>query len=239
MLKYRGLLGNVRRALEDFAAMLTGSGLTVGSRGWEARLELGKLPAILASRMDELAGLRLHPAAEARVLADISGLEAQFGFNQAVMQNPALRGETGRGFVAAEEATPPDPRLVAEIRALAVEAGTRGDEFMERLQARLAELSPTERAGVVQALSAPVPRALAPSARPDPNIVRLEAAQQKLIRDLAFLQQTIAQNPRAAQQPLRLMAELTRLRIAAREGFAGGDLAPVQALRQGSGSTVA
>jgi len=38
MQKYRGVLGDVRRILEDTAARLTGSGLTVGSRGWEARI---------------------------------------------------------------------------------------------------------------------------------------------------------------------------------------------------------
>lgn len=103
MLKYRGLLGGVRRSLEDFAAMLTGSGLTVGSRGWEARLELGKLPGILASRMDELAGRRLHPAAEARALADIEGLQRQFQTHQAILANPRLREQSGRGFVAAED----------------------------------------------------------------------------------------------------------------------------------------
>nr|WP_268968568.1 annexin [Palleronia pontilimi] len=107
MQKYRGTLGNIRRALADMAATITGSGLQVGSRGWEARLEIGKLPAIIAERMDALSGRALTPDAEARVLADIARLEAQFHHHEAVFANPALRDQPGRGYVAAEDGAHP------------------------------------------------------------------------------------------------------------------------------------
>ena len=61
MKKYTGVLGAVRESLENAAAWLTGSGLQVGSRGWEARLEMAKLPAILDARIEALAALRSPP----------------------------------------------------------------------------------------------------------------------------------------------------------------------------------
>lgn len=102
MQSYRGVLGNVRRALENAAALLTRSGLSVGSRGWEARLELGKLPAIIASRMEGLAGRVVTPELEVRLRADLDHLQAQLSEHQRVLADPALRRQPGRGHVAAE-----------------------------------------------------------------------------------------------------------------------------------------
>lgn len=102
MQSYRGVLGNIRRALENAAALLTRSGLSVGSRGWEARLELGKLPAIIASRMEGLAGRAITPELEVRLRADLDHLQAQLAEHQRVLADPKLRGEPGRGHVAAE-----------------------------------------------------------------------------------------------------------------------------------------
>jgi hypothetical protein len=106
MQKYRGVLGDVRRVLEDTAARLTGSGLTVGSRGWEARLELGKLYGIIGGRMEALGsgleGGALSPRAEALLLGDIRHLEGQLAGHQAILADPDLRSAPGRGYVAAE-----------------------------------------------------------------------------------------------------------------------------------------
>jgi len=103
MQRYRGVLGNLRRALVDAAAIVTRSGLRVGSAGWEARFELGKLSAILATRMDEYAGsTHLSPRARADILADVNHLQNQVQGHHNTLQDPALRGAPGRGFVAAE-----------------------------------------------------------------------------------------------------------------------------------------
>jgi hypothetical protein len=106
MQKYRGVLGDVRRVLEDTAARLTGSGLTVGSRGWEARLELGKLYGVIGGRMEALGsgpeGGALSPRAEALLLGDIRHLEGQLAEHQAILADPDLRSAPGRGYVAAE-----------------------------------------------------------------------------------------------------------------------------------------
>jgi hypothetical protein len=115
MQKYRGVLGEVRRRLENFGAILTDSGLTVGSAGWEARLEMSKLPSVIASRMDELAGRAMTPELEARVMADLAHLESQYAHHSAVFMDAALRGAQGRGYVAADEA-PPD--TLAAIKAV-------------------------------------------------------------------------------------------------------------------------
>jgi len=104
MQSYRGLLGNVRRALEDVAARVSGSGLSVGSRGWEARLEIGKLPAIIASRMESLPGRLITPELELRLQADLAHLQAQLDQHLQVLADPRLRSAPGRGHVAAEAA---------------------------------------------------------------------------------------------------------------------------------------
>jgi len=106
MQKYRGVLGDLRRVLEDTAARLTGSGLTVGSRGWEARLELGKLCGVIGGRVEALGsgleGGALSPRAEALLLGDIRHLEGQLAGHQAILADPDLRSAPGRGYVAAE-----------------------------------------------------------------------------------------------------------------------------------------
>lgn len=138
MQSYRGVLGNVRRALENAAALLTRSGLSVGSRGWEARLELGKLPAIIASRMEGLAGRVVTPELEVRLRADLDHLQAQLSEHQHVLADPALRGERGRGFVAAEGAQAGPParhrRSAAVEEALSdlARARAEGDRVGER-----------------------------------------------------------------------------------------------------------
>ncbi len=103
MQRYRGTLGNIRRVLENVAAVLTRSGLSVGSRGWEARLELGKLSAVVASRMEALSGRLVSPEIELRVAADLAHLQAQIDAHGRVLADPVLRGERGRGYVAAED----------------------------------------------------------------------------------------------------------------------------------------
>jgi len=45
----------------------------------------------------------LTPDAEARLLADVAGIEAQIEHHRAVLEDPAQRNAQGRGFVAAED----------------------------------------------------------------------------------------------------------------------------------------
>jgi hypothetical protein len=109
MQRYRGTLGNVRRALFDAFAIGGRSGLTVGSRGWEAQLEIAKLSAVIVSRMEGLAGHTPTPELQARVHADIQSLENQLLINRMILSDAGLRGTAGRGYVAAEDEGPPPP----------------------------------------------------------------------------------------------------------------------------------
>lgn len=119
MQKYRGAMGAVHQWLENAGARLTGSGLTVGSRGWEARLEMGKLPAIIDARIEMLAGTALTPEMRANVLADIESLDRQFHEHQAVFFDAVERAKEGRGYVAAEAA---DQKRPIRDRLAAIEA---------------------------------------------------------------------------------------------------------------------
>lgn len=103
MQKYRGMLGSIRHSLENAGAILTGSGLTVGSKGWEARLEMAKLPAIIDARIEALSGTALTAEMRAKTLADIESLDRQFHEHQAVFHDATQRGQEGKGYVAAED----------------------------------------------------------------------------------------------------------------------------------------
>ena len=124
MQKYTGAAGRLRTAMENAGAAISRSGLKVGSRGWEARLELAKLPGIMAASLDGVGTRPLTPAAEARLLADVAGIEAQIAQHRAVIDDPALRNAQGRGYVAADD---PDTilRRVAETEAALKDGGTR------------------------------------------------------------------------------------------------------------------
>ena len=94
MQRYKGLLGKVRQ-LHDWFTLTT-----VGSAGWEAKLELEKLPGIIHERMQRLAEGNLTPEATARIVDEINHLSGQIDKFQKVLDNPELRDAPGRGFVA-------------------------------------------------------------------------------------------------------------------------------------------
>ncbi|MCC2659202.1 MAG: hypothetical protein K0Q76_4310, partial [Panacagrimonas sp.] len=97
MQRYQGLLGRLRQLADWFK--LT----TVGSRGWEAKLELEKLPGIIHERMQQLSKGGLDLDAQMRLMDEINGLSRQIDDHQRVLDSPELRDQKGRGFVAAEK----------------------------------------------------------------------------------------------------------------------------------------
>ncbi len=110
MQKYMGVLGNIRRALHDVIHGANATGLTVGSRGWEAQLEIAKLPAIIHERMDALAKAGSTPDADLRAQADVRWLDAQLLRHKLILSSPTLSAQQGRGFVAAEDPGDADAR---------------------------------------------------------------------------------------------------------------------------------
>ena len=101
MLGYRGLSGSARVLLERIKAFLTGSAKPppVGSRAWEAKLELDKLPRVIEARM-KLLEKGTDAATAAKLRAEIEVLNDQLARHKETFDRLDL--EAGTGFVAAE-----------------------------------------------------------------------------------------------------------------------------------------
>jgi hypothetical protein len=96
--RYEGAAGLVYRALDSVRGMVKGGYLPPGSRAYEAYLELQKLPAIIESRRQRLAGEPLDELTRLRVEAQAEALESQLARHMGDLGD--LR--KGRGYVAAE-----------------------------------------------------------------------------------------------------------------------------------------
>ena len=100
MRRYTGISGRVVQLLERIHFWVTRNGVPpVGSRAWEAHLELSKLPLIIEERLEALRTGALDPDARAEIIADIEHLSAQVDQHQATLDRMEL--SPGEGFVAA------------------------------------------------------------------------------------------------------------------------------------------
>jgi hypothetical protein len=107
MQRYMGFGGRVRNLLNRIRGWITKNGdPPVGSRAWEAKLEIEKLPHIIEARMDQLAKGGLDVDAEAALRAEIESLQAQLAKYQKTLDEMDL--DPGKGFVAAESITKPE-----------------------------------------------------------------------------------------------------------------------------------
>ncbi|MEH2546696.1 regulator of replication initiation timing [Bradyrhizobium sp. AZCC 2262] len=238
MLKYRGVMGRLRRVMADLGSHLVEGGVKVGSLGWEAKLELDKLPAVLASRMNEVAGARMMPETQTHFDMDVAHLQSQIDAFEHVLRNPALAAEPGRGFVAAEfeggvpPAKPEGVKIPTDelegIRRMAIEAGTGNAARMDELRSVLAAMDSGKRAAVVEALAAPVPAELL-GAPPSRNLL---AEMAKVWRDNARIGAAYGANPRVAGEHVQLLLDLQRLRMLARDGIRTGNMSEAQKFRQ-------
>nr|MDJ0718706.1 hypothetical protein [Prochloraceae cyanobacterium] len=99
--RYSGLVGKIRALIKRINDWITQNGEPpVGSRAWEAKLELEKLPQIIEARQALLASGELNPAATAKLVAEIAQLQRQLDRHQLTLD--ALDKRPGKGFVAAE-----------------------------------------------------------------------------------------------------------------------------------------
>ncbi|MES4902762.1 MULTISPECIES: hypothetical protein [unclassified Streptomyces] len=99
MLRYGGLSGRVRQLLRQVTEWVGIHGSPpVGTRAWEARLELRKLPNVIADRARAYADA--DPAARAELEAELASLIAQVEVHAATLKEWNL--DPGRGYVAAE-----------------------------------------------------------------------------------------------------------------------------------------
>ena len=129
MQRYRGLLGRLR-ALRDWFNLTT-----PGRAGWEAKLEVEKLPAIIHERMQRLARGDIDPQQQARLVDEINDLSRQLDDYQRILESPELRDGEGRGYVAAE------PRKLSEVRK---DRPSRQREEMPGLERTIVDDSPLE-----------------------------------------------------------------------------------------------
>jgi hypothetical protein len=131
MRRYQGLLGKLRQFKDWFN--LT----TVGSKGWEAKLELEKLPGIIHERMQRLAEGTLSPEAHADLVSEINHLSQKIDEHQKVLDSPELREQPGRGYVANEGR--PTREL---IKGVSTEKPARSPEGMREHELTLVTNSP-------------------------------------------------------------------------------------------------
>ena len=118
MLSYRGLSGGVRVLLERVKSFLTGSAKPppVGSRAWEAKLELDKLPRVIEARMKLLEkGTGAATAAKLRAEIDASTNSSR----------ATRRRSTGSTPRPAPASSPPSPITTPRPSPRAIPRSTR------------------------------------------------------------------------------------------------------------------
>jgi hypothetical protein len=149
MQRYKGLLGKLRQ-LDDWFHLTT-----VGTKGWEAKLELQKLPGIIHERMQRLAEGGLTPEAHAKLVDEINHLSRQIDQHQKVLNSPELRDEPGRGYVAAENSLPKsapetdaaEPPPKADIPDIRKKLETLPPERRRAVEEHMSKLDEAMRAG--------------------------------------------------------------------------------------------
>lgn len=144
--RYEGVLGRLRRLLSRVRQALTGHP-EYGTRGFEARLEVQKLNAIITHLTAQLAGVEARgdrlttregadPAREAdSIRSEIAALERQLARHEADVDSY----ESGRGFVAAEDTTAAMEGARARARGLRERAEAAAPGIRSALERAVAE----------------------------------------------------------------------------------------------------
>jgi annexin-like protein len=105
MERYAGFLGRARLLIERIQGWITKNGPPPpGTRAWEARLEVEKLPRIILDRLEQLRAGGLDARTRKALLDDIADLRRQLDGHEQALRDMEL--EPGRGFVAAEGRPP-------------------------------------------------------------------------------------------------------------------------------------
>lgn len=199
MRRYAGLAGQVRRLLDRMASWMALNGTPPpGTRGWEARLELEKLPRIIQDRLAQLDQAAGDPGAQRRLIADIASLQRQIDEHRLALRGMEM--EPGRGFVAAE-AVPAAPARAALDLDVELPAGTVTPEVRHLVRELSHVLSLPQLQTVVatlRAAGAPLPEGqqLARLVRTLQSFTAGQPALQQALRDRA----PAANIPRATWQ---------------------------------------
>lgn len=137
MRRYEGVCGSVRNLIERVHAYVRGGGqIAPGTRAFEARFEIEKLPTIIAALHADLNGRPLNDAARARIEAQVESLETQLHQHAAALDDLAA----GMGYVAANDDGTGRPPTLGTTGAGAPGGGRgRVDAFMATLNEPLAQ----------------------------------------------------------------------------------------------------
>jgi hypothetical protein len=101
MQNYSGFSGRIRILKERIQNWISKNGEPpVGSRAWEAKLEVEKLPRIIDERLERLSRGGLDAGAETTLRVDIENLQQQLAQHQQTLDE--MDTSPGVGFVAAE-----------------------------------------------------------------------------------------------------------------------------------------
>jgi hypothetical protein len=101
MQQYSGMSRHVQRLKDQWVAWRNDHGVPpVGSKAWEAQLEISKLPDIIQERVERLSNADLDPKSQQRLEAEIADLKGQLAEHQKTFK--AMEKDPGKGFVAAE-----------------------------------------------------------------------------------------------------------------------------------------
>ena len=101
MQRYSGFSGRIRILKDRIQNWISKNGVPpVGSRAWEAKLEVEKLPRIIDERLERLSKGDLDADAQANLRADIENLQQQLAQHQKTLDE--MDTNPGVGFVAAQ-----------------------------------------------------------------------------------------------------------------------------------------
>lgn len=100
MQQYSGLSRHVQRMKDHINGWVSKNGTPpVGSKAWEAQLEVDKLPRIIEERANRLASGGLDEKSQLRLEAELASLKEQMATHEKTLQ--AMDKDPGSGFVAA------------------------------------------------------------------------------------------------------------------------------------------
>lgn len=172
--RYVGLLGRARELVERFHAWFTLQQYAgPGTTAFEARMEVGKLPALIEERMARLTKPDLSPEAKIRLNDEIANLQQQLDFHSTRLKDFS----EGRGFIAAEglPARTDEPPRVTRERERA------GNEAVKAAYERAVALTPENLGAHVQATRTAYEQAIADQATASNRLVTAKETLDKLL----------------------------------------------------------
>lgn len=142
MRRYAGFLGRVRNLMDRIASWTGRYGEPpLGSRAWEAKLEVEKLPRIIEERLARLSSRDFSLGKQTQLLNEIEDLWRQYKRHTHVLDH--MESSSGQGFVAAEglqeiggktkrlrQGSPDAKTLVRDIQDKLI-SNTQRNEFLE------------------------------------------------------------------------------------------------------------